>query len=163
MLLMKLKNLTKPYILALLLLISVVIFIVISPKLTEPANRSNILQNGSMINLYYGEVKINAEIASTYESREKGLMMRGELDESSGMLFVFESSSPRTFWMKDTLIPLDIIFLDENLKVINISENTKPNQTTETYSSTQPALYVLEMNGGWSKKHNLKNGSQLRF
>jgi uncharacterized membrane protein (UPF0127 family) len=102
--------------------------------------------------------KIYAEIADTAELRQKGLMHRQILNENEGMLFVFEKEQPLTFWMKNTFIPLDIIFLDKNKEVINIYKNAKPNQTKEIYSSIGKAKFVIEVNAFWTERNNIKIG-----
>jgi uncharacterized protein len=105
--------------------------------------------------------EINVELALDNATWEKGLMSRTGLDTNSGMLFIFPTATNRSFWMKDTLIPLDIIFLDSDLRVLNIHKNTKPNQTIELYSSNGPAKYVLEVNAGWSRSHGIQPGQEL--
>jgi uncharacterized membrane protein (UPF0127 family) len=101
-------------------------------------------------------ILLKLEVANSDESRTTGLMNRLAVKENEGMLFIFDDSKERVFWMKDTLIPLDIIFLDENLKVVNFYQNTKIDQTSETYSSKKPCHYVIETNGLWSENVSLK-------
>jgi len=106
-------------------------------------------------------VILNVEVADTDEEHEKGLMNRTELDENSGMLFVFTNENVRTFWMKDTLISLDMIFISSDGTIVNIAKNTQPNQIEERYSSEDPVKYVLEVNGGWSDKNGVKKGDSV--
>jgi uncharacterized membrane protein (UPF0127 family) len=101
------------------------------------------------------DILLKLEVANSDESRTTGLMNRLAVKESEGMLFIFDDLRQRVFWMKDTLIPLDIIFLDENFAVVNFYQNTKPNQTGETYPSKKPCRYVIETKGLWSKNVNL--------
>jgi uncharacterized protein len=101
------------------------------------------------------------ELANTTSEREKGLMNRNLLCEKCGMLFVFEESSQLNFWMKNTIISLDIIFIDTNGKVVQIHPNTTPLKLAPTYDSSQPAKYVLETNAGFSKKNNIIIGDVL--
>lgn len=103
------------------------------------------------------------EIADTDLLRTQGLMFREELCYSCGMLFVFEDEQVRNFWMKDTRVSLDIIFIKKDGTVINIAEKTKPEQTAETYQSKEAAQYVLEVNAGWSNSNSLKAGSKLKI
>ncbi len=100
--------------------------------------------------------KIKVEIADTELQREKGLMYRTGLDENSGMLFVYPDSSIRSFWMKNTLIPLDIVFINENLEIVDI-KNTLPcsSEPCSVYTSSLPAKYVLEVNSGFSERNNI--------
>ncbi len=112
--------------------------------------------------IVFGNVAVNVEIADSDEERMKGLMFRKFLDEDKGMLFVFDDSLPRAFWMKNTLIPLDIIFISEDLRIINIAE-AEPCQKEpcEVYYSQGNAEYVLEVNKGFSKKFNISVGNEV--
>ncbi len=105
--------------------------------------------------------QLKLEIARTEIQREQGLMFRQKLDANSGMLFVFADSAPRTFWMQNTYISLDIIYLDSNFKVVKIWENTKPNQVTELYPSGVPIQYAIETNAGWAKQVDLQVGDEI--
>ncbi len=111
------------------------------------------------------EVSVIAEIADNPISLAKGLMFRESLSEKEGMLFVFSGDEPRTFWMMNTLIPLDILFISSDMKIVDIKENFEPCKTfdCEKYTSKAPAKYVLEVNTGFSKKHNIKTGDRMRL
>lgn len=101
-------------------------------------------------------VKINVEIADDDVERTKGLMFRERLDENDGMLFIFDDEEYQTFWMKNTLIPLDIIFIDKNLKIVDIKSAAPCKEEPCTlYKSQKPAKYVLEMNGNFSKRKGI--------
>jgi hypothetical protein len=104
---------------------------------------------------------LNLELATTPKQREQGLMNRTQMASDTGMLFIFPEEQPLTFWMRNTFIPLDIVFMDNELRVINIHKNTKTNQISELYASTRPARYVLEVNAGWTDQHQLQAGDQL--
>lgn len=108
-----------------------------------------------------GIIELNVEIANTPQEREEGLMRRTHLNENSGMLFIFDTVNTRSFWMKDTLISLDILFLSSNGKIVHIAENTKPNQIDERYPSGEPILYALEVSGGWCKRNKVKTGDTV--
>lgn len=103
------------------------------------------------------------EIASTNQELLRGLMGRNTLAPYSGMFFVFPDEQFRTFWMKDTLIPLDIIFLDNELKVINFFQNAEPLNIKARYSAIAPAKYVIELNGGTIDQLNLSTGDQIKI
>jgi len=107
---------------------------------------------------------IQAEIADTAAKRAKGLMFRQELAEEQGMLFVFEQEQEVSFWMKNTLIPLDLIFLDKDLKIVDIKQDFQPCKTDSclVYSSKQPAKYVLEVNSGFIKANDIKIGDVIQ-
>ncbi|MFH0739503.1 MAG: DUF192 domain-containing protein [bacterium] len=105
-----------------------------------------------------------AEIAKTQAQRQQGLMLRESLDQDKAMLFVFETSSVHSFWMKNCLIPLDIIWLDEDYRVLAIKPNNPPCPKTGNCPSINPnvlAKYVLEINAGLSSKIGLQEGSYL--
>jgi uncharacterized membrane protein (UPF0127 family) len=91
---------------------------------------------------------LNVELATIPSARHCGLSNRKGLPKNQGMLFVYPSARPLTFWMKDTHIPLSIAFLEDSGEIINI-QNMFPNQTDERYTSSRPAKYVLEVNQGW--------------
>lgn len=108
-------------------------------------------------------ITIQLEVARTSEQQEKGLMYRQSLEENSGMLFIFDHPQPLAFWMKNTYIPLDIAFLDQNKKVINIEAKAEPLDTTKLYKSKNSALYAVEMNAGWFEKNNVREGDMFKF
>jgi uncharacterized membrane protein (UPF0127 family) len=107
---------------------------------------------------------INCEVASSQEERTLGLMFRSNLSDDEGMLFVYENPQIVSFWMKNTLIPLDIIFLDENFSIINVEEaDVELNISDENltfYFSDRPAKWVVEINQGLCFKHNIKIGTK---
>lgn len=110
---------------------------------------------------------VKAELAVTPEETEKGLMFRTELPEGTGMLFVFDSDEPRYFWMKNTLIDLDIIFITSDLKVFSYAANVPHSYvyTPDAQVATAGGFgrYVLELPAGSVKKHSIKEGSALEF
>jgi uncharacterized protein len=103
------------------------------------------------------------EIADTSKKRDIGLMNRKELCQTCGMIFVFKSPQVVSFWMKDTFVPLDIIFINPDTQVSSISYNTKTNQTSEIYSSTENVKYVIEVNAGYASKNNIKIGTKINI
>lgn len=107
-------------------------------------------------------VKINIEIADDNDERAMGLMFRERLDENSGMLFTFDDEENRTFWMKNTLIPLDMIFIDENLEIVDI-KNALPCkfEPCALYKSVQPSKYVLEVNANFSASKGINIGDKM--
>jgi uncharacterized membrane protein (UPF0127 family) len=109
--------------------------------------------------LSIGIHQIDAQLATTPEQREIGLMYRKEMPTREGMLFVFESPSRLCFWMKNTLIPLTAAFIADDGSIVNL-ENMKP-QTTESHCAAKPVRYVLEMNQGWFAKRGIKPGSKV--
>ena len=107
----------------------------------------------------------NAEIADSLKTQKVGLMFRKTLKKDEGMMFIFPEENIYTFWMKNTLIPLDIIWMDQNKEVVFISENNQPCQS-DPCPSIDPevkAKYVLEINAGLSKEIGLSVGDKLEF
>ncbi len=105
------------------------------------------------------------EIVDDYAEREKGLMYRTELAEDTGMFFIFDKEGYYPFWMKNTLIPLDIIWINRDGKVVSMGENSLPCKADPcaVISPTGNASYVLEINGGLSSKKGIVAGSQAEF
>jgi uncharacterized protein len=108
------------------------------------------------------EVTFRVELARTPQEHERGLMYRSHLDPDAGMLFLFERPSPLTFWMKNTLIPLDMLFLDGDHKIVGIVENAEP-QTLTSRKVAAPAQYVLEIGGGLSARLGIRPGTTVEF
>jgi uncharacterized protein len=107
-----------------------------------------------------------AEVAKTQAQRSQGLMFRKSLWSNGAMLFVFDTSGVHSFWMKNCLIPLDIIWLDDDYKVVAIKPNNKPCPAEGPCPSINPnvlASYVLEINAGLSSKMGLKEGDYFSF
>jgi uncharacterized membrane protein (UPF0127 family) len=104
-----------------------------------------------------GSKVIRAQVADTPERREIGLMYRKQMADDEGMIFDFQEPQSLAFWMRNTLIPLDIIFIDERGRVINIVANARPMDETPLPSSA-PALAVLEINGGLASKLGIHPG-----
>ena len=105
---------------------------------------------------------VKVEIADTPDARELGLMYRGHLDDGAGMLFVFPSASDTHFWMKNTIIPLDMIFADSSGKVVGIVANAQP-YSEAMLGGFDGTLYVLEVNGGYAAHHQIVVGDRLEF
>lgn len=107
-----------------------------------------------------GSHPIEVEIADTPETRATGLMNRSELGEDSGMLFDFKETRAVSMWMKNTLIPLDMLFLGPDGRIVNIARNARP-LSLDTISSDGPVRYVLELNGGAAARYKADAGDQL--
>lgn len=105
-----------------------------------------------------GDDTVRVELARTAAEREEGLMYRESLEEGRGMLFVFQDSQIRSFWMRNTLIPLDIAYLDENLVIVDIQE-MKP-ETEDPHPSARPAMFALEVPLGYFQRHEIQVGEQ---
>jgi uncharacterized membrane protein (UPF0127 family) len=107
-------------------------------------------------------VSISIEIADTAEARIKGLMERWALPELHGMLFIFDSPDVQRFWMHNTPLSLDMVFVDENRRILNMAESTTP-MSKQTYSSRGPAKYVVEVRAGFSKRHGIEEGMSIQW
>jgi uncharacterized membrane protein (UPF0127 family) len=111
------------------------------------------------VKLTTGMHVIDAQVATTPEQRETGLMFRREMPQHEGMLFVFEYPSQQCFWMKNTVLPLSVAFVSDDGTIANIDE-MKP-QTLDAHCSTKPVRFVLEMNRGWFSKKGIQAGAKL--
>lgn len=119
------------------------------------------------------EIELETEIADDEAERTQGLMHRGDLDDDRGMWFVFEDEALRRFWMKNTLIPLDIMFFNKDLELVRIVEGMQPCIPSEsapgsvtqclTYFSRVPAMYALEVNAGFVEKHGVEVGNTVEL
>ncbi|AFN74709.1 secreted protein containing DUF192 [Melioribacter roseus P3M-2] len=105
-------------------------------------------------------VKIDVEIADDDIQRATGLMYREYMAENQGMLFIFPHESPQSFWMKNTILPLDIIFVDAGGNIVKIHKYTTPYSET-SYQSGKPAKYVVEVNAGFADKYGIREGDRI--
>lgn len=121
--------------------------------------KMGLMQEGVKANLQVSGHKIEVDIANTPKLRSLGLMRRLSLDENTGMIFVFDDAKPRSFWMKETYIPLSIAYLDSSGVIINIESMTPLNLSSVRSSS--PAKYALEMNEGWFERNGVKPGDTI--
>jgi hypothetical protein len=112
------------------------------------------------IELGMGIYRIEAEVAATEQARELGLMFREKMTVNHGMLFVFPAARRECMWMKNTLLPLSVAFLDEHGVVVNIEEMQA--KTLNNHCSAGPVQFALEMNAGWFSQHGFSVGTQLR-
>ena len=104
----------------------------------------------------------SVELAVTEEQLSRGLMFRKRLPEGEGMLFDFRRDQPVTMWMKNTLIPLDMIFIDDTGRIVGIVPRAEPRTLTPRDPGV-PSRYVLEVNGGWAAAHGVAVGDTVRF
>lgn len=134
------------------------IFIYFFNKKNENITSALMIVNGERIKL---------EVARTEQQKELGLMFRKELCEKCGMIFIFDDEASRTFWMKNTYIPLDIIFISENMRVNkifkNVREYNEKMNDDELPKIESYAKYVIEINAGASEKLGIKEGEKLKI
>src|SRR5262245_39964062 len=114
----------------------------------------------AVVELGAGMHVIRAEVADTMGSRMQGLMYRKEMAQNAGMVFVFDENAAHCMWMKNTLIPLSVAFIDEAGAIINIADMTPHSE--QSHCALRPARYALEMNKGWFAQRSIKPGAKLR-
>ncbi|MEA3447980.1 MAG: DUF192 domain-containing protein [Bacteroidota bacterium] len=143
------------------------------PKLVEPKNHKYSFDNPPVYKKE-GEVRftdgqngelisrIDVEIADTEFDRALGLMFRPEMADTLGMLFLFEQERNQAFWMRNTIIPLDIIYVNSKGEIVKIYENTKT-RSDKSLPSGKPAIYVVEVNGGYCDEHGIEAGDMVEF
>ena len=107
-------------------------------------------------------VQIDIEIADDDLTRTQGLMWRRSMEENQGMLFIMGVPEEQSFWMRNTYIPLDIIYSNDQKEIVKIRANTKP-QSLSPITSERPAIYVVEVNAGFCNRHGIKEGDQIQF
>ncbi|HEX4799495.1 MAG TPA: DUF192 domain-containing protein [Candidatus Paceibacterota bacterium] len=110
-----------------------------------------------------GEVLLEVEIASTTESRVSGLSGREDLGKYDGMLFIFPNAGYPEIWMKDMLFPIDLVWIDENLKVISIQKNVLPSTYPEKFRPPRPAKYLIETGIHFSDTFNIREGLKVEL
>jgi uncharacterized protein len=109
----------------------------------------------------WGSVKFNIELADTVRERSRGLMFRENLPPGDGMLFVYDKPGRVSFWMKNTLIPLDMIFMDVQGTVVQVHDRAKPGDLTPIFGGDN-VFAVLEINGGLARRYGIAAGTQMR-
>jgi uncharacterized membrane protein (UPF0127 family) len=106
--------------------------------------------------------KIDIEIADSDGERQQGLMYRTQMEDSQGMLFIFPETEMQSFWMKNTLISLDILFVNENMEIVTIQKYAQP-KSEQSLRSTKPAKYVIEVNAGFCDRYQVSEGDLVKF
>ncbi len=159
------KKLTTQKIVIAVLAIAVIGFFIVNNFITkEPkveyysfTKEGELTFTDSLGNL---KAKIDLEIADNEYERELGLMNRNEMKENQGMLFIFPTQKFQSFWMRNTLISLDMIFINNQKRIVTIHKSTKILAET-SYPSSEPAMYVVEVIAGFTDKHNIQVGDKI--
>lgn len=140
----------------LLALIAAILFLIQNKSVSADLEKTPVCFSGKCF---------DAEIASSFSARMKGLMNRQDLVDDAGMLFVFPNEGEYAFWMKNTFIPLDIIWIGKNKEIVYMAENVQPCKSLicPSVSPGKPALYVLELNAGKAGEAGLKEGDKAEF
>jgi len=128
------------------------------PETQEPAAK----QAKVYLSTPNGELAVDVEVVNTWPKIEKGLMYREHLGTDAGMLFMMGFEHDHAFYMRNTLIPLDMIFIKKDMTIAGISENAEP-KTEKLRQVGVPSLYVLEVNGGYTRSHGVIAGAKVRF
>lgn len=110
-----------------------------------------------------GDQRFDVAVAERPEDLRRGLMFVEEMDDKTGMLFIFTEEAPRSFWMKNTRIPLDIFYFDRRLALVSVQQDVPPCRADPcpSYPSDGPAKYVLELNAGWAQRLGVKPGDVM--
>lgn len=154
------KNLVLSSVFILLVIILVILFFLknkISILDQENTGRSQ------FIFAKVNDINLTLEVADTFIKRAKGLSGREGISDDQGMLFVFKKPDLHSFWMKGMKFSIDIVWIDENLKIVEISKNVSPESFAKTFRPTKSVQYVLEIKAGWVDEHSIKEGDGLSF
>jgi uncharacterized protein len=127
-----------------------------------PASRSDMPQPAVRFETARGPWIVRVELARNEQQRARGLMFRRELARDQGMLFIFDETSEHPFWMHNTLIPLDLIFLGDDRSVVGVVANAAP-QTDTQRTVKEPSRYVIEVSGGEAAAHGVAAGTRAVF
>lgn len=109
-----------------------------------------------------GPISVTVEVVDTPDARAHGLMYRNDLPLDAGMLFIFPTESEQRFWMKNTPLPLDMIFIGADQRIVGIVADTRP-FTTNPLGVSGPSQYVLEVHAGFCAKHGIASGNRIEF
>jgi uncharacterized membrane protein (UPF0127 family) len=144
-------------------LVSMLLWCILSFTACNSSNSSQDLTvTGRFISADQKELlPLTLEVARTPQARELGLMYRQELPADRGMIFIYPSERPRSFWMKNTLISLDILYLDKDFTIVSLVENAIPHSLVSRTSQGHPAQYVIEIRGGLAAQKGITVGTKF--
>lgn len=149
------------------LFVVIIVFLIIS-SFSNVFLQNLAPQAASTTQVKIGNLVVTAEVAKTPQVRSKGLSNRESLPQNSGMLFVFEKEERYSFWMKNMKFPIDIIWIDQDKQIADITHSAQPepgvaDNLLKNYRSSAPILYVLEVSGGAANIYNLKIDDPVEF
>jgi len=155
------------YIISGIVILAVILFLITDPFSKKDTTDSEYMfkKDGELTftdSLNNSKTKIDIQIANNDFDRELGLMFRKQMDENRGMLFIFPVEERQSFWMHNTFIPLDMIFVNAAEKIVTIHRNTQT-LSDQSYPSTAPAKYVIEVNAGYCSRHNINEGDKINY
>jgi uncharacterized membrane protein (UPF0127 family) len=122
----------------------------------DEGNRVEFVGSNGMVTTVY------VEVADTPEALRQGLMYRTSLDEHKGMLFIFSRDVPQSFWMENTPLPLDMVFVNSRMAVVDINHNATP-YSLDVFTSKESCRYVVEVNGGFCEEHGIGVGDRMKI
>lgn len=155
------NSMKKPHIFFILSIVSICLLMGFSP--IPEKSPVTFEQEKITIKTASGEYSYNAEIARNEAQQERGLMYRTSLADNNGMLFLFNGNKQVNMWMKNTLIPLDMLFIDKLGKIAYIAKNAKPNSLDIINAGDAPVSAVLELKGGAADEHHINVGDQVIY
>jgi uncharacterized protein len=169
-------NLTRLFfiLIATIIALAFLLFSIYTPKRNKPNNKQSsayskpspsFRKDGRLSiipNNNPAPISLDIEIADNDEERMRGLMDRQNLPDNAAMLFIFPNEEPRSFWMKNTYISLDIIYINSRKEIVSIQKYTQP-KSTYSIPSEKPAMYVLEVNAGFTDNYGINPGDKIVF
>jgi uncharacterized membrane protein (UPF0127 family) len=134
------------------------------PRYVEPTekNRPTFRKARVVVQGQGGDLPLSVEVAEDDPQRAYGLMFKKQMGDDEGMIFLFDETREHIFWMKNTFIPLDMVFIGDDRRVEGVYENAEP-FSLQRMTVQKPSRYVLEVNAGWCRQHGVGAGAQLRF
>lgn len=118
--------------------------------------------NQALVRIGEGPLML-ADMADTAEEQRQGLSKRASLADNEGVIFIFDEPAYYSFWMKDMLFPIDIIWIGESRQVLGVSANIKPESFPQTFQPPTPSLYVIEVAAGWAERYRISVGDIMRI
>ncbi len=141
----------------------IILLVLLKGPLTPSPSVEPTTSTQATSSVMFGDVSLRLEYATTAKEHERGLSGRSSIPEDYGMLFIFPRDDRYGFWMKDTLTPLDIFWLDDKGQVVSMVERADPSSYPTVFYPTAPARYVLETAGGFADAHSIATGTVLEL
>lgn len=155
----------KIHIIAILITIAIIMAAYIGLNISEPSKDEVVAFNREKITIHTktGDRNYDTEIAKTTKQMARGLMFRESINENEAMIFLFDHPHKINMWMKNTLIPLDMLFIDNSGKVVYIAHNATPKSLSMINAGEIPVISVMELKGGIAQKHNINIGDKVIY
>ena len=145
-----------------LLFVLIASFLMLLHGPAKAADSSPVAKQSSFKKILVAKTPLRVEVVDTLEKQERGLMFRQSMPENEGMLFVYREPQEMSFWMRNTFIPLDIVFVGTDGIILNIHQ-ARPLDESVLYRSAGAAKYVIETNQGWFSRHGIRPGDRVTF